>query len=163
VESISIASAVTLTEWSESTFKRRIADGSLERKFETGPSGRAMVSFNAITPHICIPLENDDVLLIQAADGGNAEAQNDLALLFLTNGKPKSALYWFELAAKQDNPHAMHWLGRCHIEGNGVLRDENRGMMWLAKAASHGHAISRAQMQAMRDKFIESQAGSTLF
>ena len=150
---ISIASAITLTEWSESTFRRRIADGSLTREFEPGTGGRAMVSLNAIKPHACIPLEDEDGPLIQAADTGSAEAQNDLALLFLANSKPRAAIYWFELAAKQEYSDAMHWLGRCHMDGNGVLQDENLGMMWLAKAAAQGHAISQAQMQAMRDKF----------
>ena len=150
---ISIASAITLTEWSESTFRRRIADGALTREFELGTGGRAMVSFDAIKSHACIPLEDEDGSLIQDADTGNAEAQNDLALLFLANSKPRAAIYWFELAAKQEYPDAMHWLGRCHIDGNGVLQDENLGMMWLAKAAAQGHVISQAQMQAMRDKF----------
>lgn len=150
---ISIASATTLTEWSESTFRRRIADGSLKREFESGPSGRAMVSLEAIWPHISIPLEDDDVPLIKDADSGSAEAQNDLALLFLANKKPRGAIYWLELAAKQEHPDAMHWLGRCHLEGNGVLQNDNLGMMWLAKAAVRGHIVSQAQMQAMRDKF----------
>lgn len=150
---ISIASAITLTEWSESTFRRRIADGSLAREFESGTGGRAMVDFNAIKPHVCIPLEEEDIHLIKDADCGDAEAQNDLALLFLANSKPRAAIYWLELAAKNEYADAMHWLGRCHIDGNGVLQDENLGMMWLAKAAAQGHAISQAQMQAMRDKF----------
>jgi uncharacterized protein len=150
---ISITSATTLTEWSESTFRRRIADGSLTREFESGPAGRAMVTFDSIKPHICVSLEDEDIELIQDADAGNAEAQNDLALIFLGNDKPRSAIYWLELAAKQEYPDAMHWLARCHLDGNGVLRDENLGMMWLAKAAAHGHAISQAQMQAIRNKF----------
>lgn len=150
---ISIASAITLTEWSESTFRRRIADGSLKREFESGPGGRAMVGLEAIRPHICIQLEDDDMPLIKDADGGNAEAQNDLALLFLANKKPRGAIYWLELAAKQEYPDAMHWLGRCHLDGNGILQDDNLGMMWMAKAAARGHIVSQAQMQAMRDKF----------
>ena len=112
-----------------------------------------MVDFNAIKPHVCIPLEEEDIQLIKDADSGDAEAQNDLALLFLANSKPRAAIYWLELAAKHEYADAMHWLGRCHIDGNGVLQDENLGMMWLAKAAAQGHAISQAQMQAMRDKF----------
>jgi uncharacterized protein len=152
---ISIASAITLTEWSESTFRRRIADRSLTRHVEPGPNGRAMVDLDAIKSHACIPLEEDDGSLLHDADAGNAESQNDLALLFLANNKPRSAIYWLELAAKQDYPDAMHWLGRCCIDGNGVLRDENLGMMWLAKAAAQGHVISQAQMQAMLGKFSQ--------
>lgn len=115
-----------------------------------------MVELNAIKSNACVPLEEDDGPLIQDADTGNAEAQNDLALLFLANNKPRAAIYWLELAAKQDYPDAMHWLGRCHIDGNGVLQDENLGMMWLSKAAAHGHSISQAQMQTMLKKFTEA-------
>lgn len=151
---ISIASAVTLTEWSDSTFRRRIADGVLQRLVESGGGGRIMVDFDSIRPHICISLEEEDIELLSRADAGQAEAQNDLALLFLQNDKPRSAIYWLELAAKQDYADAMHWLGRCYIDGNGVVKDENMGIMWIAKSAAAGHKISQALMQTMRDRFI---------
>jgi TPR repeat protein len=150
---ISVASAITLTEWSESTFRRKIASGSLTREFEQGAGGRAMVRFEMIRPHLCIALADEDIPLIKDADAGKAEAQNDLALLFLENNKARSAIYWFELAVRQEYPEAMHGLGRCYIDGNGIVRDEDLGMMWLAKAAAHDHVISRVQMQAIRDKF----------
>ena len=150
---ISIASAITLTEWSDSTFRRRVADGSLTRSMESGGSGRVMVDFASIRPHACIPLAPEDIALIAAADAGNNAAQSELALLFLEHGKPRSALYWLELAAKGGSADAMHWLGRCYLEGNGMLKDENLGMMWLAKAAAEGHAISRGMMEAMRARF----------
>lgn len=126
--------------------------GVLERTVENGGSGRIMVDFASIRPHICISLE-EDIKLIRDADAGQAEAQDDLALLFLENDKPRSAIYWLELAAKQDYAEAMHWLGRCYIDGNGVVKDENKGIMWIAKSAGAGHNISQTQMQAMRDKF----------
>jgi TPR repeat protein len=113
-----------------------------------------MIPFDAIRDQIVIPLEEDDLELIAEADSAIAEAQNDLALLFLLHGKPQGAIYWLELAVKQEYSDAMHWLARCYFEGNGVLKDENMGMMWLAKAASQGHKISQAQMQAMRDSFL---------
>lgn len=153
MQTISIASAITLTEWSESTFRRRIAEGALKREFEAGPGGRAMVRFDVIQPHICIPLEEEDISLIGEADIGKAEAQNDLALLFLENAKPRAAIYWLELAAKQEYTDAMHWLGRCYIDGNGVAQDNNLGLMWLAKAASQGHVISQSLMNAITSKF----------
>jgi TPR repeat protein len=150
---ISIAAAITLTEWSDSTFRRRVADGSLTRSVESGGSGRVMVDFASIRPHACIPLQQEDIELVAGADAGRADAQNDLALLFLEHGKPRSAIYWLELAAKQGSAEAMHWLGRCYLDGNGMLQDQNLGIMWLAKAAAEGHPISRAQMDAMRARF----------
>jgi len=156
VDFISIGSAITLTEWSDKTLRRRIADRSIDGKVERSGSGRMMVDFAGINPHICIPLDDEDIELVMEADSGKAAAQNDLALLFLENGKAKSAIYWLELAAKQDYPDAMHWLARGYLDGNGVAKNENLGLMWLAKAAAAGHKLSQAQMQVMRDSFTGS-------
>jgi TPR repeat protein len=153
VDFISIGSAITLTEWSDKTLRRRIADRSISGKVERSGTGRMMVDFADLSPHICIPLENEDIELVIGADSGEAEAQNDLALLFLQNGKAKSAIYWLELAAKQDYPDAMHWLARCYFDGTGGAKDENLGLMWLARSAAAGHRISQEKMQAIRDSF----------
>lgn len=110
-----------------------------------------MVQLESVIPHLAISIDPEDFQLIENADGGNAEAQNDLAMLFLDQNKPESAKYWLELAANQDYAESMHWLGRCYIEGKGVSLDENLGIMWLAKAAAYGHAISQAQIEAMRN------------
>jgi uncharacterized protein len=153
MRSMSIATVATLIDQSERTLRRRIADGTLSRTVEEG-SNRTLIPFNAIRDQITIPLEAEDYELISNADTGNAEAQNELALLFLSFGKPENAMYWLELSAKQDSSDAMHWLGRCYIEGNGVPKDDNLGMMWLAKAAAHGHEISQAQMQSIRNALL---------
>lgn len=152
MKAISIATVATLIDQSERTLRRRIADGALSRVVEDG-GNRTMIPFDAICNQIVIPMEAEDFELISCADAGNAEAQNNLALLFLSNGKPEIAIYWLELAAKQDHTDAMHWLGRCHIEGTGVPKDEDLGIMWLAKAAAHGHVISKEQIQIMKERF----------
>ncbi|WP_194723874.1 tetratricopeptide repeat protein [Noviherbaspirillum malthae] len=154
---VSIATAASLIDQSERTLRRRIVDGSLTRLEDESGSNRTMIPFAAIKEQIVIPVVEEDLALIAEADAGRAEAQNDLALLFLSHDKPRSALYWLELAAKQDYPDAMHWLGRCYLEGNGTLKDDNLGLMWLAKAAAHGHAISQVQMEAMRNSFITNK------
>jgi hypothetical protein len=151
---ISIQSAVTLTGRSERTLWRWIADGTLIRATEDAPNGKTMVYLASIRPHISIPMESEDFDLIVRADKGNAEAQNDLGLLFLSNGQPEKALYWLNLAAEQNYADAMHWLGRCYIDGTGVARDDNLGTMWLSKAAAYGHMISQAQMQTMRESLV---------
>lgn len=46
----------------------------------------------------------------------------------------------------------MHLLGRCYIDGNGLQRDENIGIMWIAKAATLGHLISHGLMQAVLNR-----------
>lgn len=151
---ISIISATTLTNRSERTLWRWIADGTLKRGPDDAAHGRTTVHLDSVKPYLCLPVGAEDWDLIISADVGNAEAQNDLALLFLSHGKPESAIYWLDLAAKQDYADAMHWMGRCYIEGKGLPKDENLGIMWLSKAAAHGHVISQAQMQAMRDSFV---------
>ena len=76
--------------------------------------------------------------------------KNDLALLFLENDKPQNAIYWVELAAKQDFADAMHLLGTCYLKGNGLAKDHNLALMWIANAASLGHQIAVAQIQSIR-------------
>jgi len=66
----------------------------------------------------------------------------------------EGARYWLELAARQDYPNAMQTLGRCYLAGDCVPKDENLGLMWIAKAAATGHAIAQAQMQALRVRAI---------
>jgi hypothetical protein len=151
---ISLATAVSITDLSENTLRRRIAQGVMTRTIEEGSNGRSMITFDTLKAECCFPLNDDDILLIEEADQGNSEAQNDLALLFLSHKKPRKAIYWLELAIKQKNKDAMHWLGRCYIEGNGITQDENLGLMWLAKAAAEGHFISREIMQLIRQKVM---------
>ncbi|MEC4723047.1 sel1 repeat family protein [Noviherbaspirillum sp. CPCC 100848] len=152
---ISLNAVIALTDQSERTLRRRIADGSLPRVAEEGGSSyKTLIPFEAIRPQLVVPLDSEDIQLVKQADSGSASAQNDLALLLLSHRKPQGALYWLELAAKQECPEAMHWLARCYLEGNGVTRDENIGLMWLARSAARGHLISQEQVQAMRECFI---------
>lgn len=150
---ISLATAITLTEWSKRTLWRRISDGTLTRGDYQGSDDKAKIQLDAIKAYICIPMKADDFFLVELADAGNAEAQTDLALLFLAHAKAASAIHWLELAAKRDYPNAMYLLGRCYTDGLGLASDENVGIMWIAKAAALGHVISRRQMQAMRSSF----------
>jgi hypothetical protein len=156
---INLATAATLTEWSKRTLWRRISDGTLTR---TGDDNifndkKTKIHLDTIKSYICVPLEPEDFELIESADAGDAEAQTDLALLFLSHAKPESTVYWLELAAKQNYASAMYLLGRCHTDGNGLPKNENIGIMWIAKAASHGDVISQGLMQAMLDKIQGSK------
>ncbi len=146
---ISLQTAATLTEWSLSTLRRRVADGTL-RYAANEDRNKAMICFDSIRNHLCMALEADDIALIQRADTGDAGAQNDLAMLFLAYDKPHGAVYWLELAAKQNFADAMQLLGNCYLKGNGVAKDDNLAMMWIAKAASLGHPIALAQMKSIR-------------
>ena len=151
---ISIATAITLTGWSKRTLWRRISDGTLKREDDKDPEdNKAKIHLGTIKLHICIPLEPEDFDLIESADAGEVEAQTDLALLFLVNKKPENAVYWLELAVKREYASAMYLLGRCYTDGNGISRNENLGIMWIANAASRGHVIAQGQMQVVQDRF----------
>jgi uncharacterized protein len=146
---VSLQAATTLTGWSVRTIRRRIADGSLQCAASNEAQYKTMICFDSIKHSICIPLDPDDLDLIKSADAGDAKAQNDLGLLFLENNKLKSAVYWLELAAKQNVADAMQLLGCCYLEGNGLPKDHNLGIMWIAKAASLGHSIALAQIKSL--------------
>lgn len=150
MQHISLQATTTLTEWSERTIRRRVADGSLKCAADNEAHYKTMICFDSIKHDICIALNPDDVELIKSADSGDAKAQNDLALLFLEHNKLKSAVYWLELAAKQQCTDAMHLLGCCYLEGNGLAKDDSLAIMWIAKAASLGHPIALAQIQSIR-------------
>jgi TPR repeat protein len=150
MQHVSLQAATTLTEWSERTIRRRLADGTLQCAADNEAHYKTRICFDSIKHDLCIALNPEDIELIKSADAGGADAQNDLALLFLENDKLKSAVYWLELAAKQQVADAMHLLGRCYIEGKGLTKDDNLAMMWIAKAASLGHSIALAQIQSLR-------------
>lgn len=149
---ISLPAAITLTEWSERTFWRKFADGSLVRETV---NGKAMIHFDLIKPHLCLALEPEDLAALTSAVAGDAEAQNEMALIFLSKDKPKGAIYWLEQAAKQGYADAMNLLSHCYMSGNGVAKDENMGMVWLAKAATHGHLIAQRQMDGLHNKMAD--------
>jgi TPR repeat protein len=145
---ISVEAAIHITERSRSTWWRRMSKGEVTRVADDA-RGRAMLQWVEVLPQLCVPLTPDDAALALLADTGNAEAQNDLGQLFLTAGKPKAAVYWFELAAAQHHPDAMQWLGHCHLYSQGVPQDDHLGLMWLAKAAAHGHVIAQELMNGL--------------
>lgn len=149
---ISLPAAATLTEWSERTFWRRFREGAIKREIF---NGKAVVRFNAIAAHACIPLDDDAIALLASADAGDAVAQTDLALLFLENKRPKGALAWLALAAKQDYGNAMYLLGVSAISGVGGEKDENLGLMWLCKAAMHQNPFATAVLRSVRSKLSQ--------
>ena len=147
---ISIDTASAITELSRRTWWRRISTGEVTRVTDDA-RGRAMLLWSEVEKHIRLPIEPEDKEFILLADEGDAEAQDDIGQLFLVSGKYKAAFYWFQQAAQQNNPDAMQWLGHCYISGKGVAKDENLGMMWIAKASALGHVIAQGQMRKLID------------
>mgnify|MGYP000473965486 CR=1 FL=1 len=141
---ISVKNYANLCNLSERTIRRYMATASIE--FITESSNRTLIAFNELAKNCIIPLTISDNDLILHADTGNAEAQNDLGLLLLAHNKPTLAIYWLNLAAKQQLPDAMQLLGNCYALGKGVEKDRNLSMMWTAKAASLGSVLASQQM-----------------
>lgn len=147
MRSIGLDSAIAMSEHSKRTWWRRVSAKIVSR---TGSDrGRTMVALSDVLPFISVPLIDEDIDLVISADAGNAGAQNDLAQLFDEFGKPEVALYWWRASADQGHPDAMHHLGKCFVSGKGVSKDENTGIMWIARAASLGHFVAGTQMNSL--------------
>ena len=146
---VSVACAITLTGWSESTFRRRFADGTLERVMEKGGAGRVMVTWASLRPHLAVDWSEVDLPQLLAADVGDPAAQREVALALLAVGYAKGARQWLVVAAKRNDPEAAYWLCRLHLAGDGVEPDPAAAVRWLGEAARLGHAIAQAQIAAL--------------
>ena len=154
---ISLDTACALSALSKSTWWRRIAKGDFTRVADDA-RGRAMLLWSEVAPHVCIAITPEDQALVLQADAGRAEAQDDLGQLFAAACKHQAAFYWFQLAAGQGQADAMQWLGHCYVNGKGVAKDENMGVMWIAKAAALGHVIAQGQMQGLIGRALANPA-----
>lgn len=146
-QAISLEAAIAITQLSKRTLWRRVSDGAIRKISDAG--ARTLLALEDIEPLIVARLPPEELEILLKADAGDAEAQDDIGQMFLAAGKPAAALYWLEQSAGQDYPNAMQRLSRCYFAGDGVPKDEYLAIMWLAKAAAHGHAIAQAQMHAL--------------
>lgn len=171
-QALSLNAAAVLTGRSLRTWQRRIEAGRVPRLGLGG--GRAMVPFAAVQPLLPVTLSEDEVGMLLRADGGEAVAQAEMgALLALAAlreagaaaeaGKPEpvtgrcgsaaaAARYFLLQAARQGEADAMHWLAILHAAGLAGRKPPADGashaeaLMWMAKAAAHGHEIARQQV-----------------
>ncbi|WP_292965235.1 tetratricopeptide repeat protein [Nitrosomonas sp.] len=93
-------------------------------------------------------------LFLEKAKKGNADAQYQLGILYLT-GKGtlqdfSEASKWFISAAEQNHPLAQYELGLLYQIGQGVEMDNEKSYMWLNLAAAAG--IEQAALA--RDKVM---------
>jgi uncharacterized protein len=87
------------------------------------------------------------------ADGGNAEAQFDVGMLYYAGvGAPQNysqAALWFRKAADQGQASAQAFLGKMYADGHGVRRDYAQALIWLREAASQGGAAGQSFLGAL--------------
>jgi uncharacterized protein len=77
-----------------------------------------------------------------AAEQGFAEAEVDLAILYLEGGGVTrdyaQGFSWMQKAANQGDPRAEYNLGNLYGLGRGVSQDVAQGVHWFLKAAEDG-------------------------
>lgn len=151
MEFVTLHTATSITGLSKRTLWRRIAAGAVRTEDASEPGERTGIAVDDVLSLSQLRLEPDDRQLILDADAGAAEAQCDLALLFLGQNRAVEAVRWLERAANQSYPDAMHWLGRCFIAGNGVLADERQGVEWITRAANYGHVTAQHMVRYLYD------------
>lgn len=159
---ITLNTAVSLTGLSKRTLWRRIADGQLQALGGGEQGDHTRILLDDVIARCSLKLGQDDLALIEQADMGEADAQCDLALLFLQQGLPVEAVHWLGLAAKQNYPEAMHQLGRCHIAGHGVDPNEAVGIEWISRAAALGHGTARHMVHYLMNPSREPLPPSAL-
>lgn len=64
-------------------------------------------------------------------------------------GSMVAALHFLRQAAQQGQADAMHWLGVLHAAGLGEGDGQALALMWIAKAAAHGHVIAQQQLAGL--------------
>ena len=81
--------------------------------------------------------------LLRAANGGLADAQNELGLVYLSGrlgaADAAAAVAWFTRAAKAGHPPAQHHLGRLYERGLGVPVNLSNAADLYSRAAKQGH------------------------
>jgi TPR repeat protein len=93
------------------------------------------------------------IRLYKLAVEGNAEAQNNLGLLY-ENGEGvaqdyKEAVRWFKLAAEQGFAQAQDNLGSRYVDGLGVAQDYKEAVRWFKLAAEQGFAQAQDDLGFM--------------
>jgi len=147
-EAISMEAAVALTGLSKRTLWRRLAEGLLQKL----PAAAAVtrLELDGVLALAGLELGAEERALLCQADAGDAAAQAEIGQFCFRAGRPAAAVYWFNLAAAQNHADAMQCLGQCYAAGTGVARDDNLALMWIAKAAAHGHRIAQRQMAGLQ-------------
>jgi uncharacterized protein len=95
----------------------------------------------------------------RAAEQGHAEAQFNLALLYL-NGEgvdqdATKALEWFTRSAEQGNTDAQNNLGVIYSAGEGVEQDIEEATKWFEKAAAQGNEEAKENLEVIRSEHSE--------
>ena len=83
----------------------------------------------------------------ELAEGGDAEAQNNLGAMYAT-GKgvaqdDQEAAKWFRMSAEQGAAKGQSNLGLMYEKGKGVPQDYKEAVKWYRKSAEQGYASAQ--------------------
>ena len=82
--------------------------------------------------------------LLNAATGGISQAQNEMALFYLSGAMgvadPSAAAGWFQRAAQEGNPVAMNNLATLYEKGYGVVQNFSQAGLLYEASARRGNA-----------------------
>lgn len=96
-------------------------------------------------------VESPALDIYQAAQQGDAQAQNNLGfVLLMGQGVPRNeqaASYWFHQAATQGHAQAQNNLGVLYLEGNGVTQDYATAIKWFCAAAKQSFSEAQRNLQ----------------
>ena len=100
----------------------------------------------------CSKVQDIDQLR-QAAEQGDAEAQNKMGFMYAEGeGVPedaREAVKWFRKAAAQRYAKAQFNLGVMYGKGEGVAEDDREAVKWYRKAAEQGYASAQSNLGNM--------------
>ncbi len=112
-----------------------------------GVGAGCQVQCPACDARITVPSEKEAVLesdlrcLESTAKAGDAEAQYQLGISFLSGSRvPASepqAVQWFQRAAEQGHAKAQYELGHCCQYGKGLPRNTAEAVKWYRRASPH--------------------------
>ena len=100
----------------------------------------------------CSKVQDIDQLR-QAAEQGDAEAQNKLGFMYAEGeGVPEDnqeAVRWYRKAAEQGYAEAQYNLGVVYGKGEGVAEGDREAVKWYRKAAEQGFASAQFNLGSM--------------
>lgn len=101
----------------------------------------------------CYKIGMSAELLTQCANQGDADAQNNLGMIYLQGQgvvkDDKAAFQWFSKAAQQNQADAQNALGVIYEKGYGLPIDTKKAFEWYSKAAEQNHVGAQNNLSFM--------------
>ena len=111
---------------------------------------RLSVAIFICTLHVAGKPGNPDVGVLKVrALSGELNAQLRLGLHFSSDSNLKNyneAFFWYEKAAKANDPLACHYLGKAHATGKGTAQNLELAANWYRKSAGQGNALAMIRL-----------------